>query len=202
MTVIRSVSPKDIGKVLARTNKVILGHQKRAILEAAALGSELVARSAPVDTGRLKQSVRLRRKGASGHPEIVADAPHAGPVEAGARPHWAPLRPLIGWVRRKVGAAAKSAGIRVPPKVGLYRGRSARAWAAYNRRSRIRDAYVGGVLKIARQVQLKIAHKGTKPTWFMRRNLPRMGKILGEMLEAAKIKALRDLGNSSSGGAT
>jgi hypothetical protein len=189
----RTLTPAQVKGVLARTNRVILKNSKRAILEAAALGAELVARDAPVDTGRLKQSVRLRRKGASGHPEVVADAPYAGVVEAGSRPHWAPLQPLVKWVRRHVQGAAKAAGIRVPAKVGLYKGRSARAWAAYNRRSRIRSAYVGEILAMARGVQLKIAHKGTRPTWFTRKNLPRMGKILGEMLAEAKNKSLRDL---------
>lgn len=195
----RTVNAKDLPKLLAHTRKVIKKAHQRAILESVAVGAELVATRVPVDTGRLKQSVRLRRKGKSGFPEIVADAPYAGVIEAGSRPHWAPLRPLLGWVKRKVGREARAMGIRVPSRVGVYRGRSAAAWRRYNRRSKLRGDFVDAVLKTARLVQRKIATKGTRAHWFMKRSLPDLRRILGTLHSKAHDKALRDLGNGGGG---
>jgi len=44
--------------------------------------------------------------------------------------------------------------------------------------------------RIARMIQAKIAREGTKPTWFVRRSLPRLRKIL----DAQVKKAIRDPG--------
>lgn len=196
----RTISAKDVTKVLAHTRKTIRKAHQRAILEAVALGAELVATRVPVDTGALKRSIRLRRKGKSGHPEIVAEVPHAGVIEAGGRPHWAPLRPLIAWVRRKVGRAAKELGVRVPGRVGVYRGRTAAAWRRYTHRSMRRQQYVDGVLLTARWVQRKIASKGTKAHWYMKNSLPDLRRILGAKHAEAETKVNRDLGNGGGGG--
>lgn len=197
----RTINAKDVPKVLAHTRRTIQKAHKKAILEAVVAGAELVATRVPVDTGALKRSVRPRKKGRSGYPEIVVDAPHAGVIEAGGRAHWAPLRPLIAWTRRKVGRAAKAAGIRVPGKVGVYKGRTAAAWRRYNSRSRARTGYVDGVLLIARAVQRKIAVKGTRAHWYMKNSLPELRQLHASMHEAAHAQALRDLGTGGGEGA-
>lgn len=75
----------------------------RGIVSAALLGAEVIARRAPKDLGNLKRSshAEITPSGA----QIVVDAPHAGAVELGSRPHWMPLQPLLDWAKRKVGAA-------------------------------------------------------------------------------------------------
>lgn len=168
----RTLTPKQVAAVIMATDKTIRAEQKRAMLEAAALGAELLAKEAPVDTGRLKQSFRVRTHGVSGHPEIVADAPYAGVIEAGARPHWMPLRPLIGWVRRHRGLFNLT---RRPPKRHRRTGRFQA------------DA---GIVGIARAIQLKIARVGTKPRWFVRKTLPALSRVLDIMLAEAKTRAL------------
>lgn len=194
MAVTRVVAPGQIAALLAKTDKRIRRGVHEAVVEAAAVGAEIVAKDAPVDTGRLKQSVVMRKKGPSGGPEIIAQAPYAGPVEVGSRPHWVPLRPLVGWVRRHVMAAAREAGIKTPGRVGTYKGRTARAFAAYNRRSRARNAFVDEILKMARLIQRAIARRGTKPRYFMRKNLPRLGQILLTLLRESKARTVAGLG--------
>lgn len=68
------------------------------IIEASAVGAEIIAQAAPVDQGILKNSIShtISAQGA----EIVIDAPHASAVELGSRPHWAPIGPLIRWAER------------------------------------------------------------------------------------------------------
>lgn len=173
--IVCQLTPAQVGKALTATDRAIRKAQQGAVLEAAAVGAEILSRAAPVDTGRLKQSFRLRRKGASGHPEIVADAPYAGVMEAGARPHWAPLRPLVAWVRRHA---------------GLF-NLTARAPKRARRTGRFQAN--PGIVSIARAIQRKIAREGTKPRWFVKKSLPRLGQILATLLREAKSKALANI---------
>jgi hypothetical protein len=39
---------------------------------------------------------------------VIVDAPHAGIVEMGARPHWVPLGPLLDWARRHAESEAEA----------------------------------------------------------------------------------------------
>lgn len=175
MAVTRVVGPGQIQALLKATDKRLRDATKGAVIEAAAVGAEIVSRDAPVDTGRLKQSVIMRKRGASGHPEIVAQAPYAGPVEVGSRPHWVPLRPLVGWVRRH----ASLFGL----KGGTQRGKGGR--------------FVGGaIITLARKIQRSIARRGTKPKWYMKRNLPRLEQVLKTLMRESKARALSGLGGT------
>lgn len=135
---------------------LVLDHQRRiqaardAVLEAATLGAEVVARAIPKDMGLLRQSAHAQAT--SDGAEILVDAPHAAAVELGSRPHWAPLEPLIDWVRRHVGA------------LGLDKG-----WE-----HQVEDT--------ARAIQAKIARVGTAPRWYMRGSLPQLERILDAVI--------------------
>jgi hypothetical protein len=83
-----------------------------SFFEAAQAGATIIAKAAPVDMGELRRSVRATRVSRS-ESRIVIDAPHAGIAELGSRPHWAPLAPLIAWVRRHRGLFATSVKNRV-----------------------------------------------------------------------------------------
>lgn len=116
---------------------------ERGIVSAALLGAELLAARAPKDLGILKRSARAVPQSPGAY--IVLDAPHAGIVERGARPHWAPIGPLLAWAKRHTGPA---------------------------------DAY-----RLAKAVQAKIARVGQRPTYFVRRSLPELRKILKAEVE-------------------
>jgi hypothetical protein len=123
-----------------------------AIQRAAAAGAEALAHVAPVGiTGQFKTKLRAvnHEHGAT----IVNDAPYAGIVELGARPHWAPVQPLYEWFKYKVGLEPKE------------------AWqAAYG-------------------LQRRIAREGQRPTFFFRKRLHVLRRILRAEIEAALREA-------------
>lgn len=178
---IRTIRPSQVQAALAKTDKAARKGLKRGVLEAAALGTELAARQAPVDTGKLKQSFRLRRKGASGHPEIVADAPYAGIVEAGARPHWTPMLPLVRWVRRH----AKSFGIAEGQKRSKGKG----------------SAFGAGpeIVAVARAIQRKIGYHGQKPKWVVRGLMPKLRVILKDCVAGQTKRAMMEAASQVGG---
>lgn len=139
-----------------------------AIRRAALAGAEVIASSAPVDRGTLKGSVHVERE-PDGGSRIVVDAPHAAALELGSRPHTPPLAPLIAWVRRH------RLGFGIEGK-GLSRDESGRFTASPE------------VARIARAIQRKIAMHGTKPTYFVFRNLPRLVAILAFELARGPVK--------------
>lgn len=192
MAMVRILGPGQVDAVLKATDKKLRAAVKLAVLEAAAVGAEIVSRDAPVDTGRLKQSVVVRKRGPSGHPEIIARAPYAGPVEVGSRPHWVPLTPLVRWVRRH-GAAFNLAKRR--PSVGTTPARSAAAQKRRDRAVMRRAKYDRGVIATARAIQLAIAKRGTKPKWYMKRNLPRLRQVLMTLMRESKARGVAGLGS-------
>lgn len=62
---------------------------------------------APVDTGELGRSVEATNLPRGGR--LSVDAPHAGPMEDGARPFRPPLQPLVDWASRKFGVSEQEA---------------------------------------------------------------------------------------------
>lgn len=163
---------KDIAARLRKMDANLRRATKLAVLEAAAAGTVVIAKAAPVDRGRLKQSVRLRRRGESGYPEIVVDAPYAAIIEVGSRPHWVPLTPLVGWVRRNRAKFGITGDGRTRDKAGRFQAS-------------------GEVIAIARAIQRSIAMKGTRPRWFVRGSIPTLNRILGDCLRRAKASALK-----------
>lgn len=138
------------------------------IHRAALAGAEVIASSAPVDRGTLKGSVHVERE-PDGGSRIVVDAPHAMSIELGSRPHTPPLEPLIAWVRRHrlaLGVEGK----------GTVRDERGRFTASPE------------VVRIARAIQRKIATRGTKPTYFVFRSLPRLVAILAAELLREPVK--------------
>ena len=92
-------APGEIGMRLRMHEQETQAKLKAAVLESAFLGAEVVAQAAPKDMGILKQSVHVERL-ADGGAEVVVDAPHAGAIENGTRPHTPPLAPLLAWASR------------------------------------------------------------------------------------------------------
>lgn len=173
-----TVDPRRFGAVFRERENARMERVAGAGYEAALLGAEVVAKAAPVDVGTLKSSIHARQTGPRSA-ELRADAPHAGIVEVGSRPHTPPLQPLIDWVRRH----GKSFGVKRASKVRTGPVRTAatqRRRDATIARNADRDAEVE---RIARGIQRKIARFGTKPRWFMRDSLPKLRKILAILIK-------------------
>lgn len=131
---------------------------KASLVEAAHLGLEAVIERVPMDTKELARSghVIIRSDGA----EIMFDAPHAAAVDQGTRPHWAPLQPLVEWVRRHLNLF----DIGAPPKLSNVRKASTKTILRF--KARYAD-YEDSINKIARGIQAKIAREGSEPTHFL-----------------------------------
>lgn len=160
---------------------------KAAVRKTAQQGAAHVRRNVPVAFGELRSSVHAETEGRlSGHSRIIADAPHACAVEAGARPHWAPLEPLIRWVKLR-----GFQGLTAEPQRGRLPGTTTRSHAegvagqlaAFEQEDGSVDA--NAPEQIARAIQFAIAKRGTKPHWYARNALPAIEKILDAQIRAA-----------------
>lgn len=94
-----NVSAADLPALFKQLETARISRTADAVFEAAEAGVPVIADAAPVDMGELRRSVHAEHFGHLGS-RILVDAPHAGIAELGSRPHWAPLQPLIDWVRR------------------------------------------------------------------------------------------------------
>jgi len=161
--------------------------QKRvraAVGATARAGAAHLRRNVPVAFGELRSSVHTETD--SGHSRIIADAPHACAVEVGARPHWAPLEPLIRWVKLRgfQGLTAEPQRKRLPGTTTQEHAEGvAGQLAAFEREDGSVDA--NAPEQIARAIQLAIAKRGTKPHWYARDSLPAIAGILDTQIRAA-----------------
>lgn len=190
-------------KSLAELHSVIrrdLGGRQKAVKQAvsrtATQGARFVRRNVPVAHGELRNSI----KAMDGH-RIVADAPHAAPVETGSRPHWPPLAPLIAWVKLRgmQGLTSPKRQARLPgTTTKLHAGTVAGAIKAHSVATGYAD-WSGGATSVdapeavARAIQAAIAKHGTKPHWYMRGSIFAVELILDveirKGLDAAEAKA-------------
>lgn len=175
---------------------------KKAIVKAARQGKAYIVKfTLPIAFRELERSLRVESKG--GKVRIVADAPHAAPVETGSRPHWPPLEPLIAWVKLRAmqGHGGSDIGRHGPSR---RRGTTTKEHAesianAMNAFAEIRGGAndVDDPVHIARAIQIAISRHGTKPHWFMRKALPEIRKFLDVEIRIA----LNDAGQGTGIGA-
>jgi len=189
---------KSLEKALAQDAEEFQKRCQKAIEKAARRGRRFIIRETlPIAFRELEKSIHVLTKG--GTVSIIADAPHAASVETGSRPHWAPLAPLIRWVKLR---ASQWHGATTDGKTsfGSKRGRGGKAGLRgtttmdhaesigvamdFLASSRGGSNDADDAVKIARAIQVSIARKGTKPHWFMRRALPEIERILDEELSS------------------
>lgn len=153
-----------------------------AARKAAARGRGVLKRAVPVAFGEIRESV---------HTEdhlLVVDAPHAAAVNNGSRPHWAPLEPLIAWVRLRgtQGLLSERQVSRLP---GTTTASSAKGVADMLSQREVRGpaAYspVDAAVDVARAIQLAIANHGTKPHHFIEKAMPELNAIFADELRKA-----------------
>lgn len=103
------VTPKELSRDLVRRFRKLPKLIEKSMRKAAQRGRTILVRRTPVDTGLMKNAWRVT-KGIS--VEIVNDAPHAGIIEEGARPHKVNrqgIEALTAWAQRKLGASLEEA---------------------------------------------------------------------------------------------
>lgn len=172
---------KELAKLVHEHNQALEKRLRQAIIRAARQGKSYIVRfTLPIAFRELERSLRVESRG--GSVRIVADAPHAAPVETGSRPHWPPLEPLVRWVKLRgmQGHEGAARGQRRRWR-GTTTAEHAQAIAG------VMDAFAelrGGANDvddptiIARAIQRAIAARGTKPHWYMRRALPEIRRFL------------------------
>lgn len=170
----------------------------------------VIAHTLPIAFRTLEHSLHVEIS--RGRIALVADAPHAAAVEVGSRPHWAPLKPLVEWVRLRGMQGATNEGRKKPrytrgsttklhsERIHQELQNMAQANAMCGEKTG--DGYVfqgisngvGDVASIARAIQLAIAKNGTKPQWYMRSALPEVQEFFDREFRIA-------MADVSSGGA-
>jgi len=143
------VSAADLARKFREVEGRRPGLMVVAIRRAAAAGAEALAHVAPVGvTGQFKSKMRAIET--SGGAILMDDAPYAGVIELGARPHWIGKRGLQA----------------------LYE------WFLYKLRLSAREA-----MSAAYAYRQKVAVEGQRPTYFMRKRLPTLRRILNAEIE-------------------
>lgn len=162
---------------------------------AASKGRAFVKRNVPVAFGEIRESVHAENE------TIVVDAPHAAAVNNGSRPHWAPLAPLVEWVKQRgmQGLLSERQRSRLP---GTTTRAAAEGVAAMLRAHEVDGSHspVDAAEQVARAIQRAIASKGTRPHHFIEKTLPELRRLLGEELRSALEQGGGDGGGTDGNG--
>ncbi len=137
----------------------------------------------PVAFGELRESAHAEATQSGA--QTVVDAPHAVPVEVGARPHWVPLEPLVAWVKLRA-----AQGLLSPRQIGRLPGTTTQGHAI-SVAGQLRAMEENGALdvdapvRIARAIQATLAKTGTPPHWYARDALPEIMMVLDREIRSA-----------------
>jgi hypothetical protein len=170
---------------LARGEKRFERALERGLRRGAERGRAIIVKKTPTDLGQLRASWKV--KSAQMVAELINDAPHAGIVELGARPHavgpegW---HAIYEWVRRH------------PEMYGEKKART-RVSASLS------DLATSGPFKgsdpeitaITNAIVQKIRRYGQKPTYFVRNNLESLKAAL-----IAEVERQLELATKQKGG--
>lgn len=162
-------TPSELMKKLQKNRKATRRAVSIGLLRGAHRGKSLMTRNTPVDQGQLKASWRVRKPvGDIVKAELINDAPHAGIVEMGARPHkvsaegWAAI---YEWVRRHF-------GFTTTVRSGKNKGKQSRM-----KKVKGDTGEDPGLSEITWGIVKKIEREGQLPTWFVRKRLPQLHNI-------------------------
>lgn len=182
----------DLDKALAKDFDAL---KRRVVLATHATaddGVEVARGEAPKAFGEVVDGLEAlhRKDGAT----VRSTAPHSGAVENGSRPHFPPIEPIERWVKlrgmqglekgsrgaaREMAKRIKRAGVTYE-FTEIKRGPNKGAM----RRRKVQGTSVDAPREIAMMICRAIAARGTKPTFFMKRSLPRIRAILDAQIRS------------------
>jgi hypothetical protein len=192
------VSSKHAGKAAADLSRDVLQAIRKGTNRGAERARAMIVRRGPRDQGQLRASWHVK-KGSERRPmarwlrakdaelaELRNDAPHAGIVELGARPHRVSqegIQSIARWAMRVMSFKT--------PTDNLRRARNAAVGPREARQSgprqRPKDRRFAAALGIARAIAWRIRREGQKPTYFVRDAMP----VAVRLLDAEVQKALK-----------
>lgn len=192
--------PGDLAPAFRRLSGNLRKAVERGMISAAHRGRAILVRATPVNTGQLKAAWLVVIGGwlAGFIAEVVNDAPHAGVIEAGARPHavsragveairrWVMLK-MFGWMAAPMRRLAKREA-RATATLSRHRANRAaslRAARAIGASQEAMGALNKEVDRVVWGIVGKLKREGQKPTYFVRRSLPRLKRALKVEVEAA-----------------
>lgn len=152
----------------------------RAARRAARRSVAVLKRVTPVHDGLLAKAWRVRntKEGA----ELINDAPYAGVIEMGARPHMPPWEPIIRWVAKKQGVPLTGYDLSV------Y-GQAFPFGEVKGTRGRRKDFAIQWVVAMAKGLVDKIFAVGSEPKRFVHAQLPKLREIFAEEAVAVMREA-------------
>lgn len=150
--------------ILGRHHRRNMDRIDRGLIRAAQRGKAHMVKKTPTDQGQLRTSWKARGR------LLTNDAPHAGIVEMGARPHpvsRAGVEAIKRWAQRNLGLG----------KVRDTKGRFVKTTKA------TRDYLEQEAWGVAWAIAAKIRREGQKPTFFIRSQLGELTKIAKQEVE-------------------
>jgi hypothetical protein len=176
MSAIVSIKPGQLAATIRAAGRRNQTAIKRGIRAGAARGVGLLTRLTPVDEGVMKSAWKVVSGDAGTRIENLA--PHAGIIEAGARPH--PVseegrKAIEGWVRRVVlSSYTTQGGAKATGKV-----RKLNSWEKAN----------ADVRAIVERIIWKIRTKGAKGHWIVKGSMEELRAFVFEEIERFMAKA-------------
>jgi len=175
---ILAVIREEIGNEMNAMALQLVGLMQRSLRETNSIATGLLVGSMQSEQVQMAGSVISLRVG--------TPVEYGAYVERDTAPHWAPIRPLYEWVERKLNVVALN--VKFEGGKAKYTGTSVKQFGSKKTFSRAREIY-----RVAKLIQYKIAHEGTKGKFFMRDSLDRLGLTYevredeGEMVYAVDI---------------
>lgn len=178
-----NIKPEELAGALAGADESLRTALRAGARAGAMRGHAHMPKKTPTDMGQLRNSWRVSEAGGV---RLYNDAPQAGIVEEGARPHpvseegW---MAIFRWVMRHpelIGAGASAVG-------------SARKKLSAKRLSKY-DAATSWITQQAAEITNAICHKirlkGQEPTYFTRNEMPLLTKFAKQEIDREIQKAL------------
>ena len=174
MSTTHTVALKDLPKRLVADQRAKVELAKRGLFDSAHLCMAIAIEKSPSDQDQLRQAWRVEETedGAM----IANDAPHAGIVEMGSRPHIPPFFPILQWLaRNRKGGSISLQGLDDPGLTGPY-GMAGNPWFA---QSPERELLRLEALSVCRA----IISRGTKPRRMLGSSQGEFARIVQEITE-------------------
>jgi hypothetical protein len=177
-----AIRPEDVPDQLRRMRGAVGAAIRRGANEGAHRARAILVTRTPTDTGHLRAAWRVVER-FGGLPTVINDAPYAGVVEMGARPHPVSregIQALVEWVwRHRMSLAGGRTG------TTALVTRSGRAAAMPKKLTRHGINLVNEIRGIAFAIAWKLRHYGQKPTYFVRGSLDEVRAALAHEIAAA-----------------
>ncbi len=181
----KEVSLRNLRPTIERDLKKLRKNYDGAIWKTAKQSVRPIRKRVPVAFGELRESVQAYERGPNNNPVVSVDAPHAGAVEIGSRPHTPDFEKLLAWVKLRglqslSGGPRKrgpSSGYQVPRIGAMFRGLEQGGGSF---------SPADSAVQVARAISKGIEKHGTKPHFYVLNSLPEIRQILDENMKSVK----------------